>query len=66
MRKIKLTERELTAIENKNYIRGYELGYKAGKQDALSQKYTPNQIREILGLPPIEKFYFGDSEEVLL
>ena len=54
-RKIKLTEMELNAKLNKALIDGYNKGYDAGLREGLFQKNTPNQIREILGLPPIKE-----------
>ena len=39
---------------NEAFIQGYERGKKDGERDAISRKYTPNQVREILGLPPID------------
>lgn len=46
---------DIQAQINNAYIKGYEQGIEQGKRDAILQKYTPNQIREIVGLPPIEK-----------
>ena len=31
------------------YKKGYEAGFASGRQEALFMKYTPNQIRDILG-----------------
>jgi hypothetical protein len=52
-RKIKLTEKELNAKLNQSFLKGYNSGYNAGLNEGLFGKYTPNQIREVLGLNPI-------------
>lgn len=31
----------------------YNLGYKAGKREAMMSKFTPNEIRKSLGLDPV-------------
>lgn len=54
-RKIKLTEKELNAQINRSYLKGYNQGYDAGIRDGIFGKYTPNQLRKIIGLPPIEE-----------
>lgn len=38
-----------------SYRLGYEQGLKEGRIEALHQKYTPNEIREIIGLPRVEQ-----------
>ena len=39
---------------NNKYIEGYELGKRVGEEEALFKKYTPNEIRKLLELDPIE------------
>lgn len=40
------------------YRHGYEKGFEYGQREAILEKYTPNQIRGILGLDLIrEDFY---------
>lgn len=51
----KYTTEEINAIENRAYIRGYKMGYATAERDTLFRKNTPNEIREILGLPKIEE-----------
>lgn len=49
------TERERNARDNERLNAAYKLGYKAGRTEALIYKNTPNEIRAILGLPPIKE-----------
>lgn len=35
------------------YKKGYEAGFMSGRQEALFMKYTPNQIRDILGFDTV-------------
>lgn len=37
----------------KAFVEGYERGIKHGKRIAITEQYTPNQIREMFGLDPI-------------
>jgi len=38
-----------------SYLKGYNDGYKFGRQEGIGHKYTANEIREIFGLPLIEE-----------
>lgn len=60
---IKLTQKELNAIENKAYLHGYEQGIKAGEQRAIFKNNTMNTIRALFDLPalPAEEIHSGES-----
>lgn len=47
-------EQQLNAAINQAYMQGYELGKAAGERDAIFKKYTTNDLRAALNLPPIE------------
>lgn len=49
------TERERNARDSECLAIGYELGYKAGRNEALIKKYTPNEFRAIMGFSPIKE-----------
>lgn len=51
--KIILTEKEFNMKINKAYLRGYEQGKSAGRQEELFEKYSINHIREAFGMSPI-------------
>jgi hypothetical protein len=36
------------------YTQGYKTGVKNGKAEAMSARVTPNELRKVLGLEPIE------------
>ena len=40
--------------ENKLLLKGYALGYAAGLQENL-KRYTPNEVRELIDLHPIDR-----------
>lgn len=48
-------EADLDIARVEEYLRAYEKGMKAGEEKALSTKYTPNEIRELLGLSRINE-----------
>ena len=61
---------DLNKIACTNYMQGYEEGKKVGEQLTLFKKYTPNELRKLLGLDAIltpeeelvkkeNKFYIG-------
>jgi len=37
------------------YFDAYQKGKATGEREAISKKYTPNQLREVFGLNPIQK-----------
>lgn len=39
--------------EARGFANGYELGYRCGKENAMYEKHTINQIRAACGLSPI-------------
>lgn len=47
--------KQKNAKHNRQYWEGYREGYEAGRQHAFFQKYTINEVREMVGLPPIDK-----------
>lgn len=46
-------EQERNAELNKAYMQGYELGKAEGERAAILKKYTLNDLRAALNLPPI-------------
>lgn len=44
-------ETDLEKAKVEEYLKGYEKGKKVGEEEALTKKYTPNDIRKLLGLP---------------
>lgn len=52
-------ERAIEREKSHAYLRGYQDGRIAAKQDAIFTKYTPNEIRAALGYEPI-----GDNTEL--
>lgn len=46
-------EAEKNRILNEAYLSGYNAGLKAGRQEYIFEKVTPNKIREACGLDPI-------------
>ena len=54
-RKIKLTKKELEAKLTSAYVDGYKIGYRYGQESAVFSSNSPNFIRKVIGLPPIEK-----------
>lgn len=53
MKKYKLTQQEINALENKAYLQGYEKGLAEGEQRATFKKYTINDIRAMFDMPPL-------------
>lgn len=52
---------------NAGYIRGREEGVKQEREDGLFRKYTPNEIRKILGFPPVKdgyEIFFSAVDEI--
>ena len=49
---------EMALNENNTvaYINAYNTGYLAGQLDAVTNEYTPNEIREIFGFEPSKDF----------
>lgn len=47
-------KKEIDAVACTSYLEGYEEGKKVGKQQAIFEKYTPNQIRAALELDSIK------------
>lgn len=61
---IKMSEKVFNEELNKAYLDGYKKGYESGVNDGILKKHTPNQLREIFDLPPIQDRL--KSEEVKL
>ena len=55
LEKIEEMEDRKSSEINQSYTLGYEKGVEEGRREAIMRKYTPNEIREIMGLPRIEK-----------
>ena len=51
---IVISKKDYDANINKAFIKGYKLGIKAGRQEGLMAKVTPNEIRKCFGLGPME------------
>lgn len=50
-----LTDKQLNALMNQWFMKGYDAGYEAGKEEGLHMRYTPNELRAAFGLKPIKK-----------
>mgnify|MGYP003297266892 CR=1 FL=1 len=57
-----LTQKQFDAELAKVYEHAYYVGLVAGRQEAVMARYTPNELREILGLEPIKEDY--DARDV--
>ena len=53
-RDIVISKKEYDAMINKAFMEGYDLGLRTGRQEGFMAKNTPNDLREILGLPPLK------------
>lgn len=47
-------ELEHNAAIHRAFMHGFECGKSKGKEEAIFNKYTPNELRAALDLPPIE------------
>jgi hypothetical protein len=50
-----MTQKQFNAELNKVYDHAYFVGLTIGKQEGVMSRYTPNELREILGLEPIKE-----------
>lgn len=50
-----IDEEKCDSLINKAYLEGYRAGVEYGKKEAMFKKYSPNEIREVLGLDPIKE-----------
>lgn len=50
-----LTQKQFNAELVKVYEHAYQVGLVTGRQEGVLSRYTPNELREILGLPKIEQ-----------
>lgn len=57
-----ISKKELDKLTNKAFVEGYQLGLDSGRFEATVRRYSPNEIREILGLKPINICEKGDSD----
>lgn len=57
-----ISRKELDKLINKAFVEGYQLGIDSGRFEATVRRYSPNEIREILGLKPIDICEKGDSD----
>lgn len=48
-----LTQKQFNSELTKIYDHAYQVGLITGKQEGAMSKYTPNELREIFGLDPI-------------
>ena len=48
-----ISKRDLNKLINKSYLEGYQLGFDSGRFEATVKRYSQNEMREILGLKPI-------------
>lgn len=53
---VSMSTKEYNAALNRATIKGYNLGFSAGRQEALMSRYTPNEIRKAFGFEP-----FGET-----
>lgn len=54
-RKQQEQERKRNAELNREIVAAYEAGYVRGLTEAYENRFSPNQIREVFGLPPIKE-----------
>lgn len=59
-----LTQKQFDAELTKVYDHAYQVGLIAGRQEGLLSKYTPNEIREILGLDPVTEIDILKGEKL--
>lgn len=57
-----ISKKDLNKLLNKTYLEGYQLGLDSGRFEATIRRYSPNEIREILGMKPIDIHEKGDSD----
>lgn len=57
-----ISRKELDKLINKAFVEGYQLGLDSGRFETTVRRYSPNEIREILGLKPIDICEKGDSD----
>lgn len=50
-----MTRKQFNAELNKVYEHAYFVGLTVGKQEGVMSRYTPNELREILGLEPVKE-----------
>lgn len=50
-----LTQKQFDAEMAKVYEHAYFVGLTAGRQEGVMSRYTPNELREILGLEPVNE-----------
>lgn len=50
-----LTQKQFDAELMKVYEHAYQVGLITGRQEGVMSRYTPNELREILGLEPIKE-----------
>lgn len=53
-KKIVISKKDYDARIAKAFTEGYTLGHKAGRQEGLMAKITPNELRNYLGLGPLK------------
>ena len=49
-----ISQKEYNAVMNQSFTSGYDLGYRAGREDAAFSKFTPNEIRAAFGFEPMK------------
>lgn len=57
-----ISKKDLNKLLNKTYLEGYQLGLDSGRFEATVRRYSPNEMREILRLKPIDVREKGDSD----
>ena len=57
-----ISRKELDKLINKAFVEDYQLGIDSGRFEATVHRYSPNEIRKILGLKPIDICEKGDSD----
>lgn len=57
-----ISRKELDKLINKAFVEGYQLGIDSGRFESTVRRYSPNELREILGLKPIDICEKGDSD----
>lgn len=54
-------EAKIGIAEARGFVEGYEAGYKYGRECAMHEKHSINQIRAVCGLPPMPDGKKADS-----
>ena len=60
-----ISKKNFNKLLNKAYLDGYRLGCESGRFEATIHRYSPNELREILGLKPVDKTKEQENTNVI-